>query len=300
MPSFMMHISRIHLLIILISILTLPVFAQNVLLTDHLGSGSYEFGQEMKRLYLASRENQIDSLTIRPIKESSERLVMLENRQAGLAILDAKSAHLYLGKNSRFRVVTVLWPNFLHVIVNRVTSAQPSILNAQTLLAHPNAIRAAQVWTSMVTEGQLTWWDQQHYGLQDQGMLHDGMLVSAPVPLKEIQEILKSFSTLSLASLEPAFVLRMRQNSPWWKKWKLGKGFYPGQSQTLDGLVSFSVLVARVDFHPDQTEQWLKTLFQQREKLNPHILFRNLDVKHNSLFKDKFYFHSRSISFFGF
>ena len=296
----MMFNSRIRLLIIFSSILSLPAFAQTVLLTDHLGSGSYEFGQEMKRLGLASRGNQIDALTIRPIKESSERLDMLKNRQAGLAILDAKSSYLNLGKDLRLRVVTVLWPNFLHVIVNRMTLTQPSILNARTLLVHPNAIQAARVWTSMIPDGQLIWWDQQHHGLQNQGMLHDGMFMSAPTPLKEIHEILRKFSTLSLASLEPSFVLKMRQNFPWWKKWKLGKGFYPGQSQTLEGLVSFSVLVARVDFPPDQTEQWLKMLYQQKEKLNPHILFRNLDAKHNSLFKNTFYFHSKSHSFFGF
>ena len=291
---------RILLLVFFSTVLAFPVFSQTVLLTDHPGTGSYEFGQEMIRLWWGSGEDEKHTLTVRPITESSERLVMLRNRQAELAVIDARSAHRDLGKDLRLRVVSVLWPNFLHAIVNRLTLAQPSVLSARSLLVHPNAMQAAQIWTSMVPGGQLSWWEHQHYGLQEQGMLYDGMFLSAPVPLEELRQMLGRFETLSLASLEPSFILRMRQNSPWWKKWKLAKGFYPGQSQTVVGLASFSVLVARVDYPPDQTEKWLKTLHQQKEKLNPHILFRNLDAKHNSLFRDTFHFHSRSRSFFGF
>ena len=138
---------RILLLVFFSTVLAFPVFSQTVLLTDHPGKGSYEFGQEMIRLWWGSGEDEKHTLTVRPITESSERLVMLRNRQAELAVIDARSAHLDLGKDLRLRVVSVLWPNFLHAVVNRLTLAQPSVLSARSLLVHPNAMQAAQIWT---------------------------------------------------------------------------------------------------------------------------------------------------------
>ena len=133
---------------------TLPGFPQTVLLTDHPGTGSYEFGQEMARLFGEALNENEYPLTVRPWSESSERLSMLRNRQADMAIIDAQSAHSDLGKDLRLRVVSVLWPNFLHAVVNRLTLAQPSILSARSMLIHPNAMHAAQIWTSMVPEAE--------------------------------------------------------------------------------------------------------------------------------------------------
>ncbi|MDP6382221.1 MAG: TAXI family TRAP transporter solute-binding subunit [SAR324 cluster bacterium] len=269
-------------------------------MTDHPGTGSYEFGQEMARLFGEALSENEYPLTVRPWSESSERLSMLRNRQADMAIIDAQSAHSDLGKDLRLRVVSVLWPNFLHAVVNRLTLAQPSILSARSMLIHPNAMHAAQVWTSMVPEAEPVWWDQQVRDLQNLGLVQDGLLITAPVPVMELRQMLGRFETLKLASLEPSFILRLRQNSPWWKKWKLAKGFYPGQTETVLGLASFSVLVARVDFPPDLTEKWLKLLYSQKNKINPHFLLRNLDTKYNSLFKDTYHFHPKSRAFFKF
>ena len=279
---------------------TLPGFSQTVLLTDHPGTGSYEFGQEMARLFGEALSENEYPLTVRPWSEPSERLGMLRNRQADMAIIDAQSAHSDLGKDLRLRVVSVLWPNFLHAVVNSLTLAQPSILSARSMLIHPNAMHAAQVWTSMVPEAEPVWWDQRVHDLQNLGLVQDGLLITAPVPVMELRQMLGRFETLKLASLEPSFILRLRQNSPWWKKWKLAKGFYPGQTETVLGLASFSVLVARVDFPPDLTGKWLKLLYSQKNKINPHILFRNLDTQYNSLFKDTYHFHPKSRAFFKF
>jgi len=65
-------------------------------------------------------------------------------------------------------------------------------------------------------------------------------------------------------------------------------------------LASFSVLVARVDFPPDLTEKWLKLLYSQKNKINPHFLLSNWDSKYNSLFKDTYHFHPKSRAFFKF
>ena len=207
---------------------TLPGFSQTVLLTDHPGTGSYEFGKEMARLLGEALSENEFPLTVRPWNESSERLGMLRNRQADMAIIDAQSAHSDLGKDLRLRVISVLWPNFLHAVVNRLTLAQPSILSARSMLIHPNAMHAAQIWTSMVPEAEPVWWDQQVHDLQNLGLVQDGLLITAPVPVMELRKMLGRFETLKHASLDPSFILRLRQNSPWWKKWKLAKGFYPG------------------------------------------------------------------------
>ena len=53
---------------------TLPGFPQTVLLTDHPGTGSYEFGQEMARLFGEALSENEYPLTVRPWSESSERL----------------------------------------------------------------------------------------------------------------------------------------------------------------------------------------------------------------------------------
>ena len=84
---------------------TLPGFPQTVLLTDHPGTGSYEFGQEMARLFGEALSENEYPLTVRPWSEPSERLGMLKNRQADLAIIDAQSAHSDLGKDLRLSLV---------------------------------------------------------------------------------------------------------------------------------------------------------------------------------------------------
>ncbi|GIR31248.1 MAG: hypothetical protein CM15mP45_05440 [Deltaproteobacteria bacterium] len=50
---------------------TLPGFPQTVLLTDHPGTGSYEFGQEMARLFGEALSENEYPLTVRPWSESS-------------------------------------------------------------------------------------------------------------------------------------------------------------------------------------------------------------------------------------
>ena len=95
------------------------------------------------------------------------------------------------------------------------------------MLIHPNAMHAAQVWTSMVPEAEPVWWDQQVRDLQNLGLVQDGLLITAPVPVMELRQMLGRFETLKLASLEPSFILRLRQNSPGGKNGNWPKGFIP-------------------------------------------------------------------------
>ena len=123
------------------------------------------------------------------------------------------------------------------------------------------------------------------------------MLLVAPAPVEELQSLLGLFEALNLASLDGAILKGIRQQAPWWHKWKLDKNTYPGQNKALNGLASFSVLVSRVDFPDNEVKLLLELIYRQKTRLNSHILFRNLKRGYNALFRNTFQFHHRSKNF---
>ena len=106
------------------------IFGKKILLTGIEGTGSYSFGKELVRLVL---NKNIEELVLRPVEISSDRLEKLRNRQGHFAIVDAETAFLKLKKNPYLPVISILWPNWLHIIKNNNFSS----LNK--FLVHPSA-----------------------------------------------------------------------------------------------------------------------------------------------------------------
>ena len=287
------------LLVVILRFLLQPVQAQTVLLCGNEGTGSHEFGKELVRLWLHYGHLEKQQLLVHPVSDALERLKRLEARQGELAVIDARTAY-YMGKNLQLRVVAVLWPNWLHVVVNQHALSQPSLKLARTVLVHPNAIQAAQVWQSRVPEGELVWLEQRHKSISIEGLAEDAMLLAAPTPVEELQSLLELFETHILASLDEEISKEIRQQAPWWLKWKLKKNTYPSQNKPLTSIASFSMLVSRVDFPDNKVKRLLELIYIQKNRMNPHILFRNLNAKHNRLFRKTFNFHPRSRIFLGF
>ncbi len=289
----------ILLLAAVMGLLLQPTWAQTVLLSGYEGTGSYEFGQELTRIWKRFGHSE-KQLLVHPVNDAEERLKRLRGRQAQLAVIDARTAHRSLGKDLRLRVLAVLWPNWLHIVVNRFSLASPSLELARTLLVHPNAMQAAMVWKSRVPEGRLVWLGPRHQSIETEGLAEDAMLLVAPAPVEELHSLLGLFKSLNLASLDGAMLKGIRRQAPWWHKWTLNKNTYPGQNKPLTGLASFSVLVSRVDFPDNEAKLLLELIYRQKTRLNSHMLFRNLNVGHNALFRETFHFHPRSRIFFKF
>ncbi len=274
--------------------------AQTVLLSGYPGTGSHEFARELTRIMESSGVTKAESYVVRPVKYAGERLQQLRNRQGDLAIIDAETAHRRMSNGIRLRVLTVLWPNWLHLIVNTLEIPQASFPGVRIVLAHSNAVEAVRTWKSDTPEGRYTWLDETPSAILENGFLQDALMIAAPVPVEELRGLLGRFQNLRLISPGDRFARLLRQDFPWWRLWKLPAGSYPGQVEEVQGVARFPVLVSRIDFDSRQAQLVLKRIYSQRMGLNPHVLFRNLDPEQNSIFQKSFHFHPQSRKFFRF
>ena len=272
---------------------------QNIILTGSQKSGSYIFANELARLWTSSKISRKIEFVIRPEISHQSRLLQLENNRVTLAIIDAATAYNELKKHPGLRVFTVLWKNWLHVL-GTVPGPLLSLESTQTLLIHDNSFYFAQVWKNLSPHTKINWFNIESIPDFSEGFSEEVLAFTGPTPLKEVNDWLEEFPGMQLLSIDQQLIQALQIKFSWLLTQKIPTNTYLYQTEDLEGVAWYPVLVVRSDFSQELANKLLNLIFAQRKALNPNVLFQSILWTNNIAFKKIYNYHAASKKMFRF
>jgi len=272
---------------------------QNIILTGPERTGSYIFATELSRLWESSKKNKKTSLVNKIEISQKNRLEQIAINENSLAIVDAKTAHENIKQFPSLRILTVLWENWLYAI----GTAQKSFLtfgNTNTFLIHENSFYFSQFWRTISPKTKFKWLNKNSIPNFENGFYEEVFLFTGPKYIQEIFSWLEQFAGIHLLSLDKQIVKSLNLKYKWLIPKKMPANTYPYQSESLLGLTWHPVLLTNRGFSDELASNLLKIIFSQKEKINPHPLFKDLIIQDNILFRKIFPYHSFSKNLFKF
>lgn len=266
------------------------------------GTGSYQFAMEFSRLWKVSKFQMPGFLFPIVVKNPENRIRRLRSRQGDFAIISPQQAHLSLTRYPEVSVITVLWPNALHVVTPQIEMTALGVDTHDSLSVHHNSTYFVNSWSQLITPGyydpdRFHWFTEENSLETLAGLDNRALLVTAPYPLKEIHHLLLQ-PAYKLIPLDDWLITFNRAQFPWLSDRPLPANIYPNTPQPVPTLTSFPVLITRVDTSLTLITQMLKILFpmasENQHGTFPHSLFRFLEPQNNFLFTNSYRFHMAS------
>jgi hypothetical protein len=208
-----------------------------------------------------------------------------------MAIIDAAIAHKELKKHPGLRVLTVLWQNWLYVM-GTVPGPLLSLESTQTLLVHDNSFYFTQVWKNLAPQTKINWFNPESIPNFSEGFSEEVLVFTGPAPLKEVNDWLEQFPGIRLLSLNQQLIQALRLKFSWLITQKLPANKYHYQTEELEGVAWYPVLVVRRDFSQEHAKTLLNLIFAQSKALNPNVLFQSLLRTNNIAFKKIYAYHA--------
>ncbi|MBF0287934.1 MAG: hypothetical protein HQM14_08955 [SAR324 cluster bacterium] len=267
-------------------------------------TGSYQFAQELSRLWdtpVFRTNNSLIPVTEKFVQTRIERLRL---RQGDLAIIDPQNAHQLLPKNPEIAAVSVLWPNILYIIGLPSKTRPLGIQSTTPIHIHQNSDYFVATWSKLLSlknynAAQFNWFTANEGQSILSKLNKDLLIVTAPYPIQELDLFFKKNPSYRLIPLSDELLASNRQHYPWIIDRSLPANVYPVVgAEPLRLLTSFPVLVSRTDAPKAFIQKLLEILFSQSSSIEPHTLFRFLDPQHNQLFEKNYPFHKISKKFF--
>jgi len=274
---------------------TLSGKPQDIILTGTQETGSYIFVKELARIWSASVKDRKAEFVPSPEKSPIIRLRQLENNRVTAAIIDAETAYVELNKFRGLRILSVLWANWL-IVLGSVPGPNLSISGTKTILVHENSLYFARAWNSLVPDTNFNWFNANNLPDFSGGFSEEILILTAPVPLKEINYWLEQFPGIKLLSLEERLVRTLRSTFNWLAPRKIPANIFLYQTKPLQSVVWHPVLVVRKDFPVSKATKLLQLIYTQKNSLIPHPLFNNLRLKDNLPYQKIYAFHSAAKS----
>ena len=270
---------------------------QNIILTGTHETGSYVFAKELARIWELSVKDRKVELVNSPDPSPLNRLRQLENNSVTAAIIDAETAFLELDKFRRLRVLSVLWSNWL-IVLGTVPGPFLRLSGTKTMLVHENSLYFASAWNSLVPYTNFSWYNNNNLPVFSEGFAEEILVLTAPVPLKEINYWIEQFPGIKLLSLERRLVKTLRSKYKWLAPKKIPANIFLYQTKPLQSVVWHPVMVVREDFPMSKAKKLLELIYAQKNFLNPHPLFDKLRLTDNLPFRKIYAFHPASKSMF--
>ena len=263
---------------------------QNIILTGTQETGSYMFVKELARIWEGSIKDRQVEFVPSPEISSVKRLRKLENNRVSGAVIDAETAYLELDKFPELKVLSILWSNWL-ILLGTVPNSYLSLSKTKTMLIHENSLYFAKVWSSLVSDTNFSWFNAKKLPVFSEGFAEEILVITAPVPTKEINYWLEQFPGIKLLSLDRKLVTTLRSTFNWLAPKKIPANSFQYQNKPLQSVVWHPVLVVRKDFPIPKASKLLKLLYAQRDSLIPHPLFENLRLADNLPYQKIYSFH---------
>jgi len=288
-------------LLFLLCFLSSSLFSktQKIILTGPQNSGSYIFATELSRLWSSSKKNNKSEIVNRVVTSPKRRLRQIFNNGIDLAIVDAKTAHEFIHSFSGLRVLSVLWKNWLYVM-GTVPGSFLSLESTKTFLIHDNSVFFAKVWKKLSPKTVFKWFNGKSIPDFDKGFSEEVLVVTGPIVLREINYWLEQFAGIHLLSLDQLIVKSLTSNYKWLITQNVSANTFPYQTDKLTGIAWHPVLVSHKNLSEELALNLLKTIYSQKDSLNPHVLFQNLDIENNIVFRKIYPYHSSAKNMFKF
>ena len=270
---------------------------QRIILTGPQQTGSYIFATELKRLWQSSKKNRTSFITNKIEIIQKNRLHEIANNNASLAIIDSKTAYKHIKKIPNLRVLSVLWKNWFYAIGN----AQKPILtfeNTKSFLIHKNSAYFAQLWRTISPKTKFEWFNNNSIPNFEKNFSEEVTIFTGPKSLQEVFYWLEQFAGIHLLSIDKQIIKSLSLSYEWLIPKKIPANTYPYQSEPLLSLTWHPVLVTNASLPEEFARNLLKIIFSQKEKINPHPLFRDLLIIDNIIFRNIFPYHSSSKNLF--
>lgn len=286
--------------LILLGIFSVPnqahASSKVALLVGNRDSGSYQFAEELARLWDMPHFQQQTSLVPVAAYSSEQRLKQLSLRQGDFAIVDPATAFAHLKDSPEISAVSVLWPNALHAISPNVDFLEIDAVIPPRLYVHENSEYFSVTWNQAFSfeqsdASQITWFDSAQASTLLSNLDDGVFLVTAPYPLLELEALFTENTELQLIPLDERLLSGNRQNFPWITNRLLPARVYSNLLRPIQLSTSYPVLLTRSDTPPAIVEAMLAVLFSQQSAVRPHALFRFLDPQNNFPFAKHFRFH---------
>ena len=270
---------------------------QNIILTGTQKTGSYIFVKELSRIWTASVKDRKIEFVPSPENSTVKRLRLLENNSVTAAIIDAETAYLELDKFPGLRVLSILWSNWL-IVLGTVPGPFLSLSGTKTMLVHDNSMYFAKAWSSLIPDTNFNWFNASNLPVFTEGFAEEILVLTAPIPLKEINYWLEQFPGIKLLSLDERLIKTLSSKYKWLTPKKIPANIFLYQTNPLQSVVWHQVLVVRKDFSKSKAKKLLQLIYVQRNSLTPHPLFKNLRLTDNRLYQKIYAFHTAAKSIF--
>lgn len=277
--------------------ITLSGKPQNIILTDNQDTGSYMFVKELARIWSTSIKDRKVEFVASPEPSAVNRLRKLENNRVTAAIIDAETAYLNLDKFAGLQVLSILWSNWL-IVLGKTPSPNLSITETKTMLVHENSLYFASAWKSLLPDTNFNWFNANKFPSLSELFAEEIIVLTAPVPLKEINYWIEQFPGIKLLSLDRRLVKTLRSTFNWLAPKKIPANIFLYQTSPLQSVVWHPVLIVRKDFSISKATKLLQIIYAQSNSLNPHPLFDNLRITDNLPYKKIYTFHPAAKSMF--
>ena len=271
--------------------------SQKIILTGTQKTGSYEFVKELARIWESSLKDRKVEFVPSPEISSLTRLRKLENNRVAGAIIDAETAHLELEKYPGLQVLSILWSNWL-IILGTIPGPYLSLSETKTMLVHENSLHFATAWNKLVSDTNFSWFNSNNLPIFSEGFSEDILILTAPVPVKEINHWIEQFPGIKLLSLDRKLVKILRSKFKWLVPKKIPANIFHYQNKPLQSVIWHPVLVVRKDFPISEATKLLQLLYAQRNSLISHPLFYNLKPTDNLLYQKIYASHPATKSMF--
>ena len=270
---------------------------QNIILTGTQETGSYVFVKELARIWENSVKDRKVEFVPSPEISSVTRLRKLENNKVAGAVIDAETAYQELDKFPGLQVLSILWSNWL-ILLGTVPGPYLNLSETKTMLVHENSLYFARAWSSLVSDTNFSWFNANNLPVFSEGFAEEILVLTAPVPLKEINYWLEQFPGIKLLSLDIKLVKILRSTFNWLVPKKIPANIFQYQNKSLQSVVWHPVLVVRKDFPMSIATKLLQLLYAQRNSLIPHPLFEKLRLTDNLPYQKIYAFHPAAKSMF--
>ena len=128
------------------------------------------------------------------------------------------------------------------------------------MLVHENSLYFARVWNSLVPGTNFSWFNANNLPEFSEGFIEEALVLTTPVPLKEINYWLEQIPGIKLLSLERRLVRTLRSTFNWLTPKKIPANIFLYQTNTLQSVVWHPVLVVRKDFPISKATKLLQSV----------------------------------------
>ena len=166
------------------------------------------------------------------------------------------------------------------------------------MLVHENSLYFASTWKSLVPATNFSWFNSYNLPVFSEEFDEEILVLTAPVPLKEINYWLEQYPGIKLLSLKGRLVKTLLSTFNWLTPRKIPANIFLYQTKPLQSVVWHPVLVVRKDFPISKATKLLQLIYNQKNSLIPHPLFDNLRLKDNLPYQKIYAFHPAAKSMF--